>query len=120
MNDSPPPWFSVVIPTHNRLPMLIKVLDALGVQKDSPLFEVVVIDDGSKDETAARIASEAAADRWRYPFTFRSQPNGGPGKARNHGVSLATGRFVVFIGDDTVPEPQFLYEHHRAHLKSGD
>ncbi|HUR82313.1 MAG TPA: glycosyltransferase, partial [Thermoanaerobaculia bacterium] len=46
--------------------------------------------------------------------------NGGPGRARNHGVSLATGRFVVFIGDDTVPEPRFLAEHARVHREAGD
>lgn len=112
------PYLSVIIPTCNRLDMLQRVLDALGRQEGAPAFEVVVIDDGSKDDTARVIGERATATSAR--LLFRSQPNGGPGTARNHGVSLATGRFVVFIGDDTVPEPRFLAEHARVHQESGD
>lgn len=108
-----PPYFSVVIPTYNRLDMLIRVLDALDAQRDAPSFEVIVINDGSKDDTD-RVASQ------RTNITFRTQPNGGPGRARNHGVSLASGKFIVFIGDDTVPEPDFLAEHARVHRQSND
>ena len=108
-----PPYLSVVIPTFNRLEMLCRVLDALGGQVGAPDFEVIVIDDGSTDGTAAAMAS-------RQSLIFRTQPNGGPGRARNHGVSLAGGRFVVFIGDDTVPESSFLAEHGRVHQASGD
>lgn len=106
-------YFSVVIPTYNRLDMLVRVLDALNAQIDAPPFEVIVINDGSPDETD-RVISQ------RGGITFRTQPNGGPGRARNHGVSLATGKFVVFIGDDTVPEPRFLAEHARVHRESND
>ena len=111
-----PPYFSVVIPTYNRLAMLREVLRSLESQTNAPDFEVILVDDGSKDETAKTIA----AYKPPYPFTFRSQENGGPGRARNHGVTLATGRFVVFIGDDTVPEADFLAEHARVHHGSND
>lgn len=106
-------YFSVVIPTYNRLAMLTRVLDALEAQQDAPPYEVIVINDGSTDGTEAAIGG-------RRGITFRTQPNGGPGRARNHGVTLAKGTFVVFIGDDTVPEPQFLAEHARVHRESGD
>jgi GT2 family glycosyltransferase len=106
-------YFSVVIPTYNRLDMLLRVLDALEKQLDAPPFEVIVVNDGSKDDTE-RVVSQ------RKGITFRTQPNGGPGRARNHGVSLAKGQFVVFIGDDTVPEPRFLAEHARVHRESAD
>jgi glycosyltransferase involved in cell wall biosynthesis len=106
-------YFSIVIPTYNRLGMLTRVLDALNAQIDAPVFEVVVINDGSTDETERVLAN-------RTGITFRTQPNGGPGRARNHGASLAKGKFVLFIGDDTVPEPRFLAEHARVHRKSGD
>jgi glycosyltransferase involved in cell wall biosynthesis len=105
--------FSVVIPTYNRLDMLVRVLDSLAAQADAPSFEVIVINDGSSDVTE-RVVSQ------RKGITFRTQANGGPGKARNHGVSLATGRFVLFIGDDTVPEPDFLAEHARVHRETGN
>ena len=106
-------YFSIVIPTYNRLPMLVRVLDALDKQVDAPPFEVIVINDGSKDDTD-RVISQ------RKGITFRTQVNAGPGRARNHGVSLAKGKFVVFIGDDTVPEPRFLAEHARVHRQSSD
>ena len=72
-----------------------------------------MINDGSTDETE-KILSQ------RSGIVFRSQPNSGPGRARNHGVSLARGRFIVLIGDDTVPEPRFLAEHARTHRDSHD
>jgi glycosyltransferase involved in cell wall biosynthesis len=111
------PYFSVVIPTFKRLPMLLRVLDALEAQIDAPENEVVVIDDGSGDETANVLRERRAKN---YALTFRSQPNAGPGRARNHGVSLATGRYILFIGDDTVPEPRFLAEHARVHRDAKD
>jgi len=111
------PYFSVVIPTYKRLPMLLRVLDALEDQREAPEFEVIAIDDGSGDETS-RTMSERSTKQ--YALTFRSQPNSGPGQARNHGVSLATGRYILFIGDDTVPEPRFLAEHARVHHDARD
>jgi glycosyltransferase involved in cell wall biosynthesis len=108
-----PPYFSVVIPTYNRLDMLLRVLDALEHQIDAPPFETIVINDGSSDDTD-RVLSQ------RSGITFRTQPNGGPGRARNHGVTLAQGRFVIFIGDDTVPELRFLAEHARVHAATAN
>jgi glycosyltransferase involved in cell wall biosynthesis len=105
--------FSVVIPTYNRLDMLLRVLDSLERQVDAPPFEVIVINDGSTDETERAMAQ-------RKGIIFRTQPNGGPGRARNHGVSLASGKYVLFIGDDTVPEPRFLSEHARVHRAASD
>lgn len=106
-------YFSVVIPTYNRLDMLVRVLDALDTQIDAPPFETIVVNDGSTDDTE-RVMSQ------RKGIAFRTQANAGPGRARNHGVSLAKGKFVVFIGDDTVPEPRFLAEHARVHRESND
>jgi glycosyltransferase involved in cell wall biosynthesis len=115
------PYLSVVIPTYNRLEMLLRVLDALDAQQGAPEFEIVVVDDGSPDDTRAALEQRAGERRPGLPvLRFRSQPNGGPGRARNEGVSLAAGKFVVFIGDDTVPESEFVSEHARVHHDSGD
>jgi len=102
--------FSVVIPTYRRPDTLFAVLDALGAQRDAPEFEVVVVDDGSGDDTPRRLESYRPA----YPFRFFSQANGGPASARNRGVREARGRIVVFLGDDTVPEPALLAVHGKA------
>jgi glycosyltransferase involved in cell wall biosynthesis len=106
-------YFSVVIPTYNRLDMLLRVLEALREQAEAPDFETIVINDGSTDDTDRQL-------RDRRDITYRAQPNSGPGRARNHGVSLARSRFIVFIGDDTVPERRFLAEHARVHRQSND
>ncbi|HEX7191023.1 MAG TPA: glycosyltransferase family 2 protein, partial [Thermoanaerobaculia bacterium] len=108
-------YFSVVIPTYNRLEMLMRVLKALEDQRDAPPFEVIVINDGSTDPT-----QNIPTMHWDLRLQFRTQPNSGPGTGRNNGVSLATGRFVVFIGDDTVPERDFLAEHARTHREAND
>ncbi|HVR44229.1 MAG TPA: glycosyltransferase family 2 protein [Thermoanaerobaculia bacterium] len=114
------PYLSVVIPTYDRIETLMRVLGALGQQEQAPPFEVVLIDDGSKDETAATVRRAIDSGSFAYPLHFESQPNAGPGRARNRGTKLACGTFVVYIGDDTVPEPRFLAEHARVHRESGD
>jgi glycosyltransferase involved in cell wall biosynthesis len=107
MNGIAPPLLSVVIPTFERPDTLFRVLDALGRQENPPSFEVVVVDDGSRDETPARLA------RYRptYPWRVFSQANSGPAAARNRGVLEARGDLVLFLGDDTVPEPKLLSVH---------
>jgi glycosyltransferase involved in cell wall biosynthesis len=103
--------FSVVIPTYRRPETLFPVLDALASQAEPPQYEVVVVDDGSGDETPARLA----AFRPPYEFRFFTQQNGGPASARNRGVREARGDVVLFLGDDTVPEPELLAVHAKAH-----
>jgi glycosyltransferase involved in cell wall biosynthesis len=105
--------FSVVIPTYRRPETLFPVLEALGRQQSPPDFEVVVVDDGSQDETPRRLADYRPA----YPFRFLSQENAGPAAARNRGVGEAKGRTVLFLGDDTVPEPGLLSVHGRTHAE---
>ncbi|MGA7615405.1 MAG: glycosyltransferase [Thermoanaerobaculia bacterium] len=117
MSDAP--FFSIVVPTYNRIDTLRRVLTALDGQSGAPSFELIVIDDGSGDETAAVMQHESTSGHHSYPIRFHTQENSGPGKARNRGASLAAGRYVVFIGDDTVPEERFLAEHHRTHEESG-
>jgi len=105
--------FSVVIPTFRRAETLFPVLDALAAQLEPPEFEVVVVDDGSGDDTLPRLRSY----RPPYPFRFFSQENAGPATARNRGVREARGAVVVFLGDDTVPEPPLLSIHARTHAE---
>jgi len=105
--------FSVVIPTFRRPGTLFAVLEALAVQRGAPEFEVVVVDDGSGDETPARLA----AYRPPYPFRFFSQTNSGPAAARNRGVREGRRATVLFLGDDTVPEPDLLAVHGAAHAE---
>ena len=105
------PDFSVVIPTFERPDTLRQVLEALGRQAGAVDFEVVVVDDGSRDATPARLRLLSLP----YPFRVFRQQNSGPAAARNRGVEESRGRSILFLGDDTVPEPDLLAVHARAH-----
>lgn len=107
------PSFSVVIPTFERPDTLFQVLDSIGRQENPPDFEVVVVDDGSRDQTPQRLAA------YRPPYVLRHfrQDNSGPAAARNRGVREARGERILFLGDDTVPEPKLLSVHAHAHAQ---
>lgn len=109
---------SVVIPTFDRLADLRRTLAALESDRAGLPFgvEIVVVDDGSADGTSAFLEEWAA----RTPGAKTlSQENSGPARARNRGAAAATGEIVLFLGDDTVPEPGFLSVHEKAHRLGG-
>ena len=108
------PTVSVIIPTFNRWPVLRETLEALARQTVTPL-EVVVVDDGSSDGTWESLQAWQRANTTRLQLVTLRQPNAGPAKARNTGLAQAQGELVVFIGDDTIPEPDFLEAHLEAH-----
>jgi CDP-glycerol glycerophosphotransferase len=98
------PVLSAVVPAYNVRAYIGECLDSL---LDSTLraLEVIVVDDGSTDDTLAIARRYAAKDHRVKVFT---QTNSGQGIARNVGVDHARGRFLTFIdADDTVP-PQAL------------
>src|SRR5215510_2656492 len=111
-----PPEVSVVIPTHNRLEVLAEVLQALEFQQGAPSFEVVVVDDGSSDGTSDWLRHRS----FSLPLRVLTQENRGPAAARNTGVAVASGRWVAFLGDDTVPSPTWVRDHREAHRRRGD
>jgi glycosyltransferase involved in cell wall biosynthesis len=109
---------SVVIPTFNRVADLKRTLAALESERSALPFgvEIVVVDDGSLDGTGPYLAEWTG----RTPGTkVLSQANAGPARARNRGAAAATGELVLFLGDDTIPEPGFLSVHERAHRLGG-
>jgi glycosyltransferase involved in cell wall biosynthesis len=106
-------FFSVVIPTYNRLPILEKCLKALEQQTlavDSPVtgYEVVVVDDGSTDGTIDWLQQNSAT----LPHVrLLTQAHQGPAAARNLGVEKAEGDTIIFIDSDLVVTASFLQSH---------
>jgi glycosyltransferase involved in cell wall biosynthesis len=107
-------FLSVVIPTYNRLPILRQCLRALEAQRIEPpveRYEVVVVDDGSSDDTVSWLGTHAA----ELPHVrLIRQEHGGPAEGRNRGVREARGDVIVFIDSDLVVTPTFLTCHARA------
>ncbi|HEY9809814.1 MAG TPA: glycosyltransferase family 2 protein [Halomicronema sp.] len=103
---------SIVIPTYNRKPILEKCLKALENQNYSAGlisgYEVVVVDDGSSDNTVEWL-KENSAD-FPHVKTFL-QEHQGPAAARNLGVKNAQGDTIIFIDSDLVVTESFLQSH---------
>ncbi len=103
------PALTVVIPTRNRRLMLQVTLAALEVQEGlAASFEVIVVDDGSEDETSAWL-SRQTFENFRLK-TLRTEGIG-PAGARNLGISQARADRVLLLGDDTIPQPSTLDAH---------
>ncbi|EDY37564.1 glycosyl transferase, family 2 [Cyanobium sp. PCC 7001] len=104
-------FLSVVIPTYNRLPILRQCLLALEQQEladQADGYEVVVVDDGSTDDTVAWLE----AHRHQLPHVrLVLQDHGGPAEGRNRGVDHSRGDVIVFIDSDLVVTPSFLRSH---------
>lgn len=89
--------YSIVIPAHNANKTLSDTLIALKHQSISPDdYEVIVVDDGSTDETAALAH--------RFGANCINQPNRGPAAARNNGVRVAKGDIILFTDADCIPD----------------
>ena len=96
---------SIVIPVHNRAAFTRRCLDALLAvpPKDADLAEIVVADDASSDATQALLAHY---DERLLGATLAT--NGGFAEACNVGASVASGEYLVFLNNDTVPQPGWL------------
>lgn len=122
--------FSVVIPTYNRSRILVKTLELLLAQEpgnDSCPYscEILVVDDGSTDDTPKRVEELQSRARsgqraaGSEQLIYLHQPNRKQGAARNLGARQSRGDFMVFLGDDTIPDSRFLAAHQQAREKRG-
>lgn len=104
---------SVITPTHNKRHLLSRTLDSLVRQDVGPgAFEVVVVNDGSTDDTADYL------DTVSTQFTLKTvlvEENRGRAAARNRGLEHAEGELVVFLDDDMELTGSFLRAHRLFH-----
>jgi glycosyltransferase involved in cell wall biosynthesis len=95
------PFFSLIIPTYNRAALIGKTLQSVLAQKFSN-YEVIVVDDGSTDETEKMIL-----DIGNFRVRYFKKENGERGAARNFGWEKATGRYITFLDSDDL-----IHDHH--------
>ncbi|MCM0083490.1 glycosyltransferase family 2 protein [Geomonas sp. Red32] len=88
---------SVIVPTYNRAHLIGRALQSIMAQSHREL-EVIVVDDGSTDDTEKVVATLSA--QWGRPVRYVAKSNGGCASARNLGISLATGDAVAFLDSD--------------------
>ena len=100
------PDISVIIPTYNRAPYLALTLAGFAQQtiKD---WELILLDDGSTDET--RTVAESFSTQLN--IVYIRQDNAGRSAARNHALQVATGDIILFSDDDRIPCPEFVAAH---------
>jgi len=96
------PVASIVIPVYNQFAHTLACLRAIAAHPPAVAIEVIVSDDGSSDETASALAQ---VDGVHY---HRRARNGGFIAACNDGAAQARGEFLVFLNNDTIPQPGWL------------
>lgn len=109
----PPPMVSILIPAYCEEKVIRNTVEA-ALKVDYPRFEVVVVDDGSPDGTAAKVAPYAEAGRVRL---IRKTVNEGKALALNDALSCLNGDIVLTIDADAVVDPQIL-RHFVPHFSS--
>ena len=92
---------SVIVPAYNAAKRISFCVESLLTQQTNRKYEVIVVDDGSTDNTAEVLAS--------FPIVrLIRQKNSGPASARNHGAKEARGKIILFTDDDCIAEGDWL------------
>jgi glycosyltransferase involved in cell wall biosynthesis len=105
---------SAIICTHNRDTYLGAAIDSLLVQNFADGFEVVVVDNGSRDRTYSVVEKRANNPRLKYVF----EPVIGLSVARNTGAQAANGDILAYLDDDAVASPNWLQTLYSAYQNS--
>lgn len=102
---------SIIVPSYNSTDTIFSTLETINEQdlsmEDFKKIEVIVIDDGSSDDTSFKIRSK----KYKFKLVFFRQNNLGRSSARNIGVLLSSGEIIIFIDSDVFLEKHFVKEH---------
>ncbi len=105
--------FSVIVPTFNRADEINELLESLLTQTiDFSEFEIIVVDDGSDDNTEDII--KGFINKSGLKINFLKQNHKGPGEARNLGMENAKGKYLLFIDSDCIADKSWLSAYKKA------
>lgn len=104
--------FTIAMCTHNHADRLVRTLaDLHGLRLPRAPWELLIIDNGSKDSTAQVLAQHAWPAGWQVRAVY--EPKLGLSNARNRAIAEARGEFIVFIDDDETPDADWLCAYER-------
>jgi glycosyltransferase involved in cell wall biosynthesis len=107
---------SVIIPVYNRPKLVTRAIDSVLAQTSEALYEIIVVDDGSTDDTKESLHA------YRDRITLLEQENSGVSAARNRGIEAAKGEWIALLDSDDTWHPdklkmQLAYHANNLHLK---
>jgi len=97
---------SVLIPTYNGAKQLTECIDSIVSQKTGFKWELILVDDGSTDETTCLI--KGYVDLFPYGVKYCKLKHSGPSTARNAGIKISSGEVLLFLDNDVRLPPNFL------------
>lgn len=109
------PAISIIMPSYNRAYDLKRVLEAYDRQTTKEMFELIVVDDCSQDETY-QVLTSFRPQHYKLRIE-RQERNAGQGAARNRAIPLVQSPLVAFVGDDIFPDTKFVQGHLEAHKR---
>ncbi|MCG2716848.1 MAG: glycosyltransferase [Candidatus Marinimicrobia bacterium] len=108
-----PYLFSIIVPTYNRSGEVIDLIQSFNNQNfPHDRFEVLLVDDGSSDDTEKNVIELTSRSDFRLRSFRRNHE--GPGPARNYGMSQAEGEYFLFIDSDCIADESWLSNLARA------
>jgi glycosyltransferase involved in cell wall biosynthesis len=107
------PLVSVIIPTYNRAHVVGEAIDSVLAQSYAHI-EIIVVDDGSTDETLGRLHS------YRDKIRVAQQANAGPAAARNRGIAIARGELIAFLDSDDIWLPPKIERQVNLMARAGE
>jgi len=120
MNHTKAVDITIVVTTRNRAQMLRKALESLTnlITEEKFSYEILVVDDGSTDDTA-KVVKDISNKNSKISIRWIYQEASGAGVARNKGIELSQGEWLLFFDDDQLAEPDWLAELYKTAQKSG-
>ena len=109
---------SVIIPTYNRVKLLAESVDSIRLQSYRPI-ELLIVDDGSTDNTSQFVAEWSRAHNLGQDFSVRylKQENCGAAAARNYGIAESKGEFIQFLDSDDLLHPEKIARQVKCSLE---
>ncbi len=104
--NSKTPRVSVIIPCYNHGKYIVDAIRSVEKFPDKDLYEIIIVNDGSTDEFTNKLLKDLAAQKYNVIF----QKNEGLATARNNGIAIAKGEYILPLDSDNMIRPDYIYK----------